>query len=256
VSDLETFLTTGVFAFLLCFVRVGTAVMLMPGIGTAYVPQNVRLFFSLAFSFVLFPLLQSRMPNPLPDTFPLFSLILMEFIIGFFIGTISRVLMAAIDTAGMIVSTQSSLANAQLFNPALASQGSVIGVFLTLTAMMLLFATDLHHLLVLGIVQSYDIFPIGKEVDFGSMANFLTDTVAGAFAVGIQMTAPFLVLVLLLYVGMGIMSKLMPQIQVFMLAVPVQILLALVTLTLVISAMMLVWLAEYEKGMRFFLGAG
>lgn len=256
MSDLETFLTTGVFAFLLCFVRVGTAMMLMPGIGTAYVPPNVRLLFSLAFSFVLFPLLQSRMPSPLPDTFPLFSLILMEFVIGFFIGTISRVLMAAIDTAGMIVSTQSSLANAQLFNPALASQGSVLGVFLTLTAMMLLFATDLHHLLILGIVQSYDIFPIGEEVDFGSMANFLTDTVAGAFAVGIQMTAPFLVLVLLLYVGMGIMSKLMPQIQVFMLAVPVQILLALVTLTLVISAMMLVWLAEYEKGMRFFLGTG
>ena len=81
-------------------------------------------------------------------------------------------------------------------------------------------------------------------------------SLAAAFAIGIQMTAPFLVLILLLYVAMGIMSKLMPQIQVFMLAVPVQILLALVTLTLVISAMMLVWLAEYEKGMQFFLGAG
>ena len=111
-------------------------------------------------------------------------------------------------------------------------------------------------LMILGIVRSYDIFPIGKIPDVAGMSELLTNAVAGAFLVGIQITAPFLVLILLLYIGMGIMSKLMPQVQVFMIAVPVQIYLALVTLALVISGMLLVWLDQFEKGMKFFLMSG
>lgn len=253
MTDLETFLTTGVLAFMLGFVRIGTAVMIMPGVGNTFVPIQVRLLFSLGFAFVLFPLIQAKIPKTLPGSDLLTLLILTEFVIGLFIGTVSRILMAALDVAGMIISMQSSLASAQLFNPAFAAQGSIVGTFLTLAGMVLLFSTDLHHLMILGIVQSYDVFPLGSVPDTESMAKVVVDHVGGAFAVGIQITAPFLLLVLLLYVGMGVMSKLMPQVQVFMLAIPVQILLALFTLVMVISAMMLVWLGYYQQGMSAFL---
>jgi flagellar biosynthetic protein FliR len=117
MTDLETLLTTSVLAFLLGFVRIGTAVMLMPGVGSTFVPIQVRLLFALGFSFVMMPFLQAKIPVSLPGSNMLLLLVLTEFVVGFFIGTISRILMAALDVAGMIISMQSSLANAQLFNP-------------------------------------------------------------------------------------------------------------------------------------------
>jgi flagellar biosynthetic protein FliR len=256
MSDLETFLTTGVFAFLMAFVRIGTAIMIMPGIGNTFVPPNVRLYFALGFAFVFFPVIQPRLPAEVPGAGLMMTLLVFEFIVGMFIGMISRILMSALDVAGMIVSTQSSLANAQLFNPAFASQGSIIGTFLTLAGMTLLFTTDLHHLMLIAIMQSYDIFPIGQSLDIGSMTELLTNAVSGAFSIGVQITAPFFVLVLLVYTCMGVMSKLMPQVQVFMIAMPGQIWIGLVTLAMVFSGMMLVWLDYFSKGMQFFLTSG
>ncbi len=253
VSNLQTFLTTGIFAFIMTFVRMGAIIMIMPGIGNSYVPVHIRLFFALAFSFVLFPMLMAKIPSPLPGTFMLFVLILMEFVIGLFIGTVSRVLLAALDVAGMVISTQSSLANAQLFNPAFAGQGSVIGAFITLAGTLLIFETDLHQLLIMAMIRSYELFPLGQVPDVGSMAALLIKEVGLAFQVGIQITAPFIVLVLLLYIGMGVMSKLMPQVQVFMIAVPIQIWLALVTFSLVASTMLMAWLGWFAQGMEIFI---
>ncbi len=252
-NDLQSFLTTGVFAFMLTFVRMGTTIMIMPGIGNAYVPPTVRLHFALAFSFILFPFLQAKIPTPLPGTFMMVTLILMEFVVGLFIGTVCRVLLAALDVAGMIISTQSSLANAQIFNPAFAAQGSVIGGFITLAGTLLIFDTDMHQLIISAMIRSYELFPLGQVPDVGSMTALLVRQLSLAFTVGIQMTAPFLVVVMLLYIGMGIMSKLMPQVQVFMIAVPVQIWIALVLLSLVGSTMMLFWLNWFATGMGVFL---
>lgn len=252
-SDLEAFLTTGVFAFMIVFVRIGTIVMIMPGIGNAFVPANVRLYFALGFTLVLTPLFQDKIPYPLPPTGPLMTIILTEFIIGLFIGTIMRIFMAAIDTAGMLIATQSSLANAQLFNPTFASQGTVIGSFLTLTAVVLLFATNMHHMMIAGMVNSYDVFPLGDVPPVENLFTLVREAVAMSFAVAIQMSAPFLIVVFVLYVGMGVLSKIMPQVQIFMLAVPVQVVLGFLLLSMSISAMMLYWLASYDNGISFLI---
>lgn len=248
----QSFLTTGVFAFILVFVRVGTAIMIMPGVGNAFVPANIRLYYALAFSFVIFPILQNKVPNPIPETITLFTLIIMEFIAGLLLGTIMRVLLGAIDIAGMIIATQSSLANAQLFNPAFASQGTVIGSFLTMIATLLLLVTDMHHLMITGIIESYDLILINQLPSMGDIARILIEEISLSFRIAIQMTAPFLIIVTILNVGMGVMSKLMPQVQVFMLAVPIQIMLSLITLGMIISTMMLFWLDHFDQGFQFF----
>lgn len=250
--DIQTFLTTGVFAFMLVFVRLGTAVMIMPGIGNAFVPANIRLYFAMAFSFVIFPILQSRIPSPLPDTFTLFTMIIVEFIAGVFLGTVMRILLATMDIVGMIIATQSSLANAQLFNPAFASQGSVVGMLLTTAATLLLLVTNMHHLMITGIIESYDLIMINHIPSMGDMANILVQEVGLTFQIAIQMSAPFLIIVTILNVGMGVMSKLMPQVQVFMLAVPIQVVLSLLTLSVVISTMMLFWLEKFDEGFQIF----
>ncbi len=254
-SLLETFLASGILAFILTFVRMGTAVMIMPGLGDSFVPERLRLLIALALSFVLFPMTMKYMPAQVPGTFMLLMLIIMEFVIGLFFGTIARVFMTALDTAGMVISTSSGLGNAQVFNPSLAMQGSLVGAFLSVTGVLILFATDLHHLLIMGLLESYTLFPVGAIPDSGSMAELLARTISASFSIGVKIGAPFIVLTMLIYVGMGVLSRLMPQIQVFLLAIPLQILLSVITLILTMSAIFIYWAGQFEEGMIFFLKA-
>lgn len=254
--SLNDFLVSGVFTFILVFVRFGTAFMIMPGIGDSFVSNRVRLLMALAITFALFPVLQPLMPDAGMSTFALLTLIIMEFIIGLFFGTVARIFMTALDTAGMVISIQSGLGNAQLFNPNLATQGSLMGAFMSVTGVVLIFATNLHHLLIMGVFESYQLFPVGAIPDAGSMADLMTRAVQASFTVGVKMAAPFIVITLLIYTGMGVLARLMPQVQVFLIALPIQILLALIMLTLILAAAFSFWLGQFEQGMIFFLSVG
>ncbi|MCM2344849.1 MAG: flagellar biosynthetic protein FliR [Alphaproteobacteria bacterium] len=241
---------------MITFVRIGAAATIMPGIGDSFVPQNIRLYFAVALSLVLMPLVMPFLPSPIPSTVMLLVLICSEFIIGIFIGTVARILMSAMDTAGMIISMQSGLGNAQVFNPSMATQGSLVGALLSVTGVVLIFVTNMHHLLIYGLIGSYEVFPVGQIPDSGDMATMISKAIAGSFMVGIQIAAPFIMLSMLLYIGMGVLSRLMPQVQVFMLSLPLQITLSLLTLMLSFSAAVLFWLTKFEEGMMFFFGGG
>ena len=241
---------------MITFVRIGAAATIMPGIGDSFVPQNIRLYIALGISLTLMPLVAPYLPNPLPNTAGLLVLIACEFVIGIFIGTIARILMTALDTAGMVISMQSGLGNAQVFNPTMSTQGSLIGAMMSVTGVVMIFVTNMHHLLIYGLIGSYEVFPVGKIPDSGGMAEMISKAIGGSFLVGIQISAPFIVLSMMLYIGMGVLSRLMPQVQVFMLSLPLQITLSLVTLSLMFSAGMLFWLTKFEEGLMFFFGTG
>lgn len=250
---LQDFLQAGIFAFILTFVRFGTAVMIMPGLGDSFVPERIRLLMGIGLSFVLFPVTAKYIPATPPNAFALISLIGMELVIGLFFGTIARIFMMALDTAGMVISTTSGLANAQVFNPALSSQGSLIGAFMSVTGVVVLFSLDLHHLLISGVLESYQVFPVGSLPDMGSLAEFMTKAVSASFAIGIKMSAPFIVLTLIIYIGMGVLARVMPQIQVFLLALPLQILLSIILIAITLSAAFSYWAIQFEEGMIFLL---
>ncbi|HCQ71621.1 MAG TPA: flagellar biosynthetic protein FliR, partial [Rhodospirillaceae bacterium] len=118
-ATLTEFLSTGVFAFILTFVRLGSAFMIMPGLGDSFVPERIRLWTALSISFVLMPTTADYLPAEMPSTFGLVVLVFLEFLIGLFFGTIARIFMMATDTAGMVISTMSGLGSAQVFNPSL-----------------------------------------------------------------------------------------------------------------------------------------
>ncbi len=250
----DIFIANGLFAFLLIFCRIGSAMMIMPGIGDSFVPTNIRLLFTLAVSFVMTPVLAAFLP-PMPDTFlPFFLLIAAEMVVGLFIGTVMRILISALDTVGMMISLQTGFANALIFNAISSGQGSIIGSLFSVLGVVLLLVTNMHHLMLLSIFESYTLFPAQPEfLETASMAEVISRTVSAAFLTGVRMAAPFIVVGLLIYTGFGLLGRLMPQIQVFFLALPVQIMMSLLTLSLVFSAGILFWLAFYEDSIiRFF----
>lgn len=260
-SFIQGIVVSQVYAFMLVFTRIGTAMMIMPGIGDGFVPERVRLLFALAFSAALTPILMAHLPEFTVGSVQFLTLLVGEFIMGAFIGGIARIFMTALDTAGMLVSMQIGLANAQIFNPQFASQGSIMGAFLSITGALLLFATNLHHVLITALVESYRSFPPGMldKQFIGDVADTVALAVTQAFAIGFHFAMPFIIVTTMIYVAMGILSRLMPQLQVFILSMPIQIIVGLLTFMVVASAGMMYWMREYETAIRLFivpLGAG
>ena len=249
---LEEFLQTNVFLLILLFVRVGVAIMIMPGIGDGFVPMRIRLIFSVGLCLVILPALRPILPASVPNPPEFFTMIITEALLGFFIGMVGRILAMALDTAGQIISIQSSLSSAQLFNPSLQSQGSAIGTFLMLSGILLLMVTDMHHMMLAGIVNSYESFPVGDVLDTRSMLDVMLRAVATAFRVGFQISAPLLLVITVLYVGMAVLNRLMPNLQVFMLAMPLQILVSLIIVAGISGFALTYWLNSVQNGIDLY----
>ncbi|MGB6550867.1 MAG: flagellar biosynthetic protein FliR, partial [Xanthobacteraceae bacterium] len=119
--------------------------------------------------------------------------------------------------------------------------------FLTMLGITLFFAPDLHYLVIAALNDSYTIFAPGEVPSTGDVAALMTKTVSGAFSIGIQLSAPFLAFGLLFNLGLGVLSRLMPQMQVFFIALPLSILIGFLFLILVLGSMMGLFL-DYAGG--------
>jgi len=244
---LQEIVVGNVFAFLLVFMRFGTALMIMPGIGDSFVSSTVRALFAASISFILAPVLAARLPAMPPDIGSLILLILSEAFIGIFLGTTMRTLVSALDTAGTIVSTQAGLSNASLFNPATNAQTPILSAAYSSLGVTLIFTTGMDHRMLAAVMDSYSLFPAsGAFPDPGSLTQALAKTVELAFSTGVQLAIPFLVAGLLMQLGFGVLGRLMPQLQVFFLALPLQIFLSLVILLVTLSASVIYWLGGFD----------
>jgi flagellar biosynthetic protein FliR len=122
-------------------------------------------------------------------------------------------------------------------DPTQNQQGLLVGNFLTLIGVALILATDLHHLVIAAMNDSYTIFPAELSL-MGDAAQHVTRIIATSFWIGIQLSALFLVFGLLFNIGLGVLSQLIPQMQVFFIGLPLSSMLGLLLLLLVIGAMM------------------
>jgi flagellar biosynthetic protein FliR len=251
---LQTFIATQVFTFLIIFARVGCMLMVMPGVSDITVPMNIRLYFALALTLVLMPVIAPFLPTDIPKEPIAFALLVIgELLIGLFVGLMSQIMMNSMNLAGIFVAHVTSLSSAFTFNPQMASQTTVINLFISFLITTMIFVTDLHHLLLLGLIDSYRIFPIQHEIMFGDMSLGLAQGISDALKVGLMISAPFIVVGFGVFLAMGLVARLVPQIQVFIVSVPVQIMTGMVLLMTSISAMMMYFLTEYEAFWRNFL---
>jgi flagellar biosynthetic protein FliR len=251
---LQEFLPASLFALVLVFVRTGAVMMQLPGIADTYVMTRVRLIFALATTFAITPVLLPQLPGEPRSASVLFLLIVGEFFVGFFLGAIAKIMMSALAVGGTIMSHMSHLANAHVQSPLADQQASIVGSFLSVTATVLMFATGLHELLFAAIVESYTIFPPGDLPPVGDFSKMISETVSNAFVLGAQIGAPFLAVGLLVYLLMGLLGRLMPQVQIFLVAMPLQIMGGLGILLLALPAIMAWFLGRFEETIAPFAG--
>ncbi|TVR81014.1 MAG: flagellar type III secretion system protein FliR [Rhodospirillales bacterium] len=233
------------FAFLLIFVRIGAAISVMPGLSATFVSMRVRLLLALAIAFVLVPGLADALP-PLPATVAGLALIIIaEAVVGLFIGLIPRMLFAALHIAGTVTALSIALANALVQDPVADQQSSTVAGFFATFGLVLVFVADLHHLLLEAVVNSYALFPPGDPLLVGDFADALTRALSEAMLLGLQLSAPFVVVAFVYNVGLGLLGRLMPQLPVFFFGLPVQISMQLWAMMLALSGILMVFLSRF-----------
>jgi flagellar biosynthesis protein FliR len=231
--------------FMLVFARVGTMMMLLPAVGERVFPVRARLVLALFLSFTLIPVVRPLLPPGLGELQVTLALLAFEFAVGLMIGLCGRLVVASLQMAGNFVAQALGLAFAESVDPTQGGgQGAAIGNFLTLLGVALLFATDAHHVVISAIYGSYEALPPGLQPPTADAAQLAMSTMARGFRIAAQIAAPFIVFGILFNVGLGILSRLMPQLQVFFLAMPATILIGFLILAAVLGAMMTAFLNE------------
>jgi flagellar biosynthesis protein FliR len=237
-------------AFMLVFARVGAMVMLMPALGEENIPMRVKLSIALMLTLVLLPLHRSAYHIDMTSLSGLLVLMLHEIVIGIILGATARVTLSALQVAGSVIAQQMGLGFVTSVDPTQGQQGVLVGNFLTMLGITMLFATDSHHLVIAALSDSYKIFSPGESMLTGDVASLATQAFAAAFKIGLQLSAPFLVFGLVFNIGLGVLARLMPQMQVYFVGAPLSILAGFLILAMVLAAMMGTFLDYFIRVMH------
>ncbi|WP_417689790.1 flagellar biosynthetic protein FliR [Roseibium sp.] len=241
--------------YMLMFARLGTMIMLMPALGETAVPMRIRLSIALLLTLVMYPIGVSTYPDELLAN-PLRLLLLMggEFVLGFVIGLSAKMITFALQTAGVIIASQSSLAMAlgtDVTNS--GQQGALVSNYLSILGVTLIFVTDTHYLIIAAMHDSFTMFPPGGWMPVSDFAEMATQTVANVFSIAVRMSAPFLVVGIVFYFGLGLLNKLMPQMQIFFIAMPVNIAIGLGLLLVLMTTMMTFYMDHLREALGMFV---
>lgn len=234
----------------LLFARLGAVLMVAPVWGEQSVPATMRLALAIMVTAVLAPGLAAVAP-PQPGNFVnAIPLIISEIIIGLILGLGARLMMSALQVAGATAGIASGLGFAQQIDPVASQPAAVFSGFFSLMGLVLIMSAGLHRVMIEAAGDSYAIFPPGALPPIGDATQFVIDAVSNSFRLGIQIAAPVLVFSLIFNIALGLVSRLIPQVQLFMTAMPLSVMLGLAVIALGLGGGLMVWLDAMETQMR------
>lgn len=250
---LQDLVAGNVYAFILIFSRLGAAMMSLPGIGETSVPPRARLSVAVLTAALTVPVLGPLLP-PLPaEPFQLGFLVISEIGFGLALGLMARLLFSALHVAGTVIALQAGLSAALFFDPSQGSQSALVSSALVFLGIALIFVTDMHLLALQAAYDSYTLFPPARAPAFGDFAKVATELVAGSFALGLKLAGPFIVYGIVFNVGLGLLNRLMPSLQIFFIMQAPLIAFSLLLLGLSLTAIGLSFTSRFEEQMSQFL---
>ncbi len=226
-----------ILAFAMVLLRLSAFVVAWPIFGVETVPAPVKILFALVLSLVVFPVIDWKDLQADLLSSSLIWIATREVFIGLIFGFLARLFLMATRVAGELVSISLGLSGAQLFNPAMGGMSSPLDQFFFTLAGLFFLAINGHHLFLMGIVDTFRIIPISPALL--STAPFLTigEIVQAIIVVGIKISAPVMLSILVVNMVMGILGKAVPQINVLITSLAVNIVAGLVVLILALPMM-------------------
>ena len=195
----------------------------IPVFGSGVVPARIKAALIFALALCLYPIVR---PHGVPDTGDVISLALLvirESLVGVTLGLLSQVVFAAVEFSGQQIGTQMGLSMAAMFDPTTQASTPTMAVFEGALATLIFLSLDVHHFFFRGIVESYQLIPIGAWHTSGGLLKFLIDCSSGMFVIAIKLGAPVSVALLATSVALGIAARAFPSMNVFVVSMPLNI---------------------------------
>lgn len=244
------------FHAILIFARVGAAMMLLPGLGETEIPANIRLAIALALVPLLLPLLSPGLP-PVPEQpAELARLIVLESLAGLWLGGLARLILLALAMAGQVAALMLGLSSILTQDPALGQGGTALSRLFGMLAALLVLSTGLYALPLTALAGSYAVLPAGDPLPAGFAAESLAAMGAESLALALRLAAPFVLAAVLFNLALGLLARLAPQVQVYFVAVPAQILGGLALLGLVAAPLLAAFATALADAFGRLPGAG
>lgn len=221
--------------FMLVLSRVAGIFAALPVFGGRRMPLTMKAVTVLMITLVCFPTLSVEPPQVPSDAFTLALLLFSEVMIGLTLAFITQIVFAAVEFSGQIIGMQMGLTISSIIDPSQGTQTQIMSVVQTLFATLMFLSLNIHHLFIRTIMDSFRVIPLGGWRLSGELVNFLVMRTADIFIIGIRLAAPVMVALLLTTVALGIMARAFPQMNIFMLSMPLNIGLGLVILSLTLT---------------------
>ncbi len=228
-----------VVTFFLVFGRALGVIIAAPFWGGRTVPLLVRLWIAVVLALATYPLIPAA---PMAGGISLLTLFLAlsgEVLLGLVLGWLAQLLFAGVRMAGQQIEFRSGLALVQLVDPHEGGHSGIFSSFLEVTAGLIFFALNGHHLLIQALLSSFTLFPLAGEKFFSHVLTGFISSAGEVFVIALRLSAPVLLGLLLSDIVLGVVSRAVPQMNVFMVSQPMQFGFCLLLLLLSLPAM--VW---------------
>ncbi len=211
-------------AFLLVLTRTSGIFFISPFFGSLNIPVQIRAAVAIVMAAVTFPVIVKETVVTAPDSILLFAgTIAQELFIGWLIGFIAYVAFAAINMSGKIMDMQVGFSVANVMDPTSGQQSPLIGSFLYNLAVIYFLVANGHHMIIAALIDSFQRIPLDGLVWHDTLANFIGDVTAGVFLTGMKIAMPVTFAILMVNVGMGILARTMPQMNIFVVGIPLHL---------------------------------
>ena len=238
--------------FLICAARVASIFGTLPIFSSGQTPMRVRAGLSILLALTFFPVLAPYIPRVPFEPARLALLIGQEAMIGFMVGFIAQLIFTAVEFGGTVVGYQMGFAAANVFDPQTQRQNSLLSEFQNVFAILIFLVLDVDHLFLRAIISSYRLLPPGHLDLGGGAVPYLVKLTGDMFILGVKFSAPVLALLLISSLVLGIMARIFPQLNVFMLSYPLNIGLAFLVIGLTLNLAVSLLTREFNSlGERF-----
>ena len=217
-------------SFLLVLTRVSAMIYAFPFFGSPAVTARVRIAITLVISFMLLPVVGVEGLGFDWNLGRLALSIGRELAVGLLIGFGTRFLFEAFSLAGTFAGRQMGFAMAELVDPITSAPQSMVGQFWALVAILLFLAVDGHHFLIRLLMQNFQLVPLDTGRLQPASGRMLIAGSTEMFRLALRLAAPAIVLALMLDVGVGVLARAMPRLQVFFVALPIKLIVGIFAL--------------------------
>ncbi len=241
-----------IIVFMLIFTRLSGMITAAPFFSTIKAPNQVKIWFCAAIAFILYPILAAKANFIIPNSMPEFAVLLtIEFAIGFLIGFVANLLFIGVSILGEIIGVQMGMSMAAALDPVTGVSSMAISSFYTYLATLVFISTGAYEYLFAAVYKSFFALPVGLTSGFEpSIVEGVLRLSSRMFIIAFSLAMPIFSVLLVTDILLGLMSKVMPQMNIFMVSLPFKIFLGFILMIVFLQGSILYLVDEIGNFMQ------